>query len=208
MPVIKRTAPLLPEGEYVGQAIGVSQVWSKPKTNADGSTSKPYQMFKIPLKIPGGQSITTFARVLPSTGWIFEQIAKSGDLIVPEGEEFIVTTDDLERRKLYFGVRHTDYNGQKLANVNFHTKVYACQVNPSLENVSFPNEAPRGVHLRSASQPPPEAAGPVAPKEPAPVRPSAPVEATELPTEGLETLTDAEFPEALAYAKKRREKKD
>ena len=164
-------------------------------------------MFKIPLKIPGGQTITTFARVLPSTGWVFEQIAKSGDLVVPEGEEFIITTDDLERRKLYFGVKHTDYNGQKLANVNFHTKVYACQVNPSLENVSFPNEAPRGVHLKSATQPPPEAAGGVAQKEPAPTQPSPP-EATELPAEGLETLTDAEFAEALAYAKKLREKKD
>jgi hypothetical protein len=150
----------------------------KPKTNADGSKSEPYQMFRIPLRIPGGQTITTFARVTENTGWVFEQICKSGDLIIPEGEEFVITADDLERRKFYFGVKHVDYNGQKIANVYFHTKTYACQLNPTLENVSFPNEAPRGVTLRSANpstpptDPPPEASGSTAPKPPPSPQPS------------------------------------
>jgi hypothetical protein len=181
----------------------------------------PYQMFKIPLRIPGGQIITTFARVTPNTGWVFEQICKSGDLVIPEGEEYVITTDDLERRRFYFNVKHVDFNGQKMANVHFHTKIYACQINPSLENVSFSNEAPRGVTLRSAqsssppTEPPPEISGSTAPKPPLSPQPSA-SEAAKIPTspmrapiEELETLSEEEFKEALEYAKKLREgKKD
>ena len=150
MPTIKRQAPLLPEGEYCGQARKVTMEWSKPKPQADGTKSESVQIFRIPLHIPGGQIITTFARVMDSTGWVFEQICKSGDLILPEGEEFVITADDLENRRFYFGVQHTTYKGMPVANVKFHTKTYACEVNPALENVSFPNEAPRGITMRSA----------------------------------------------------------
>jgi hypothetical protein len=65
---------------------------------------------------------------MDSAGWVFEQICKSGDLILPEGEEFVITADDLENRKFYFRVQHTLYNGSFIANVKFHTKAYACQV--------------------------------------------------------------------------------
>ena len=175
MPTIKKQAPLLPEGEYCGQAKKVTMEWSKPKPQADGTKSESVQIFRIPLHIPGGQIITTFARVMDSTGWVFEQICKSGDLILPEGEEFVITADDLENRRFYFGVQHTTYKGTTVANVKFHTKTYACEVNPALENVSFPNEAPRGITLRSAKPPvnpeqPPPGASPVS-KQPAPTQP-------------------------------------
>jgi hypothetical protein len=165
MPTIKKQAPLLAEGEYCGQARRVTMEWSKPKVNPDGSKTEPYPIFRIPLHIPGGQTISTFARVLPSTGWIFEQLAKSGELLVPDGEEFVIQPDDLENRRFYFGVVHTEYSGQKRAEVKFHTQTYAEQVNPSLTGVSFPREAPRGIQLRAAAAPstsqelPPEASG-------------------------------------------------
>ena len=145
---------------------------------------------------------------MDSTGWVFEQICKSGDLILPEGEEFVITADDLENRRFYFGVQHTTYNGTPTANVKFHTKTYACQENPALENVSFPNEAPRGITLRSAKPPvnpeQPPGAAPV-PKQPAPTHPPV-VSAAK--SEELEGLSDAEFQEALDYAKKLRAKKE
>jgi hypothetical protein len=122
MPTIKKQAPLLPEGEYCGQAKKVTMEWSKPKPQADGTKSESVQIFRIPLHIPGGQIITTFARVMDSTGWVFEQICKSGDLILPEGEEFVITADDLENRRFYFGVQHTTHNGTPTANVKFHRR--------------------------------------------------------------------------------------
>ena len=186
--------------------------WSKPKPQADGTKSESVQIFRIPLHIPGGQIITTFARVMDSTGWVFEQICKSGDLILPEGEEFVITADDLENRRFYFGVQHITHNGTTVANVRFHTKTYACEVNPALENVSFPNEAPRGITLRAAKPPvnseqpalDASAASLVA-KQPAPTQPPV-VSAAK--AEELESLSDAEFQEALDYAKKLRAKKE
>ena len=154
MPTIKKTAPLLSEGEYCGQARRVTMEWSKPKVNPDGSKTEPYQLFRIPLHIPGCQVITTIARVLDSTGWVFANICKSRDLVPPEGDEFVLTADDLENRKFFFGVVHTEYNGQKRAEVKFHAQTYAEQVNPALKGVTFPNEAPRGVQLRSATPSP------------------------------------------------------
>ena len=209
MPTIKKQAPLLPEGEYCGQAKKVTMEWSKPKPQADGTKSESVQIFRIPLFIPGGQIITTFARVMDSTGWVFEQICKSGDLILPEGEEFVITADDLENRKFYFGVQHTTYKGTTVANVRFHTKTYACEVNPALENVSFPNEAPRGITLRSAKPPvnpeqPSPGAAPVS-NQPAPTQPPV-VGATK--AEELEDLSDTEFQEALEHVKKLREKRE
>ena len=52
MPTIKKQAPLLPEGEYCGQAKKVTMEWSKPKPVADGTKSESVQIFRIPLHIP------------------------------------------------------------------------------------------------------------------------------------------------------------
>ena len=202
MPVIKKTAPLLPEGEYVGQARKVSLEWSKPKPLPNGKKSESVQMFKIPLHLPDGKSITAFARVTEDTGWVFETI-----IVAPEGEEFVLTPDDLEGRRFYFGVKHEQWNGATLANVRFHTKTWACQINPALEGVSFPNEAPRGVSLRAAkpsvpaNEPPPEA-GSTAAKDPPPPQPPA------SETRKLDDLSDEEFREALAHINELRAKND
>jgi hypothetical protein len=212
MPTIKKTAPLLPEGEYCGQARRVTMEWSKPKVNPDGSKTEPYPIFRIPLHIPGGQVITAIARVLDSTGWVFENICKSGDLVPPEGEEFVMTADDLENRKFFFGVVHSEYNGQKRAEVKFHAQTYAEQVNPVLKGVSFPREAPRGLQLRAAAAPstsqelPPEASGAGQVPKSSTQPPVAIAEPT--PTEEPETLSDKEFAEAIEYAKKLKQQKE
>ena len=104
-------------------------------------------------------------------------------------------------------MKHVDYNGAKLANVHFHTETYAVQVNPALKNVSFPNEAPRGIPLRSAkppvkSEPPSEASGSTAPKSPSSKKPPA-FDAVN-PTysmEGMETLSDEELQQAIESRK-------
>jgi hypothetical protein len=217
MPIIKRQAPLLGEGEYVGQAKKVTLEWSKPKSKPDGTKSESVPVFRIPLHTHNGGQITTFARVLDTTGWVFEQIVKSGELIPPDSEEFVITPDDLEGRRFYFGVKHVDYNGAKIANVHFHTQTYACQVNPALENVTFSNEAPRGIPLRSAAPPkpstqPPETPEATAPKSPTLPQPPASDEAEVPPgafsMEGMETLSDEEFQQAIDYTKQQRAKKE
>ena len=206
MPIIKRQAPFLPEGEYVGQARNVGLEWSKPKPLPNGTKSESVQMFRIPLHLPDGKSITTFARVTEQTGFVFEAILKSGELIPQEGEEFVLTPDDLEGRRFYFGVKHEQWNGATIANVRFHTKTFACQVNPALEGITFPNEAPRGISLRAAkpqapvSEPPPEASS-MAPKEP--VSPQTPASANT----GLEDLSEEDYRSALEYARKAKEGK-
>src|SRR5215469_15032597 len=98
MPVIKRQAPLPEEGEYAGQARKVSQEYTKPKINADGTKSEPIPIFRIPLYTHNGKQITTFARVTENTGWVFEQMCKSGNMIPPDGAEFTISCDDLENR--------------------------------------------------------------------------------------------------------------
>jgi hypothetical protein len=130
MPTIKRQSPLIPEGEYCGQARKVSLEWSKPKPLPNGGKSESVQMFRIPLHLPDGKSITKFAPVTPDTGWVFESIIKSGELVAPESEEFVLTPDDLEGRRFYFGVKHEPWHGATLTNVRFRSKTYACQLNP------------------------------------------------------------------------------
>jgi hypothetical protein len=216
MPTIKKQAPLLSEGEYCGQARKVTMEWSKPKP---GSKSESVQVFRIPLHTHTGEQVTTFCRVTPNTGWVFEQICKSGDLLLPDGEEFVIQADDLENRKFYFGIKHVDYNGAKIANVHFHSPVYAEQVNPNLKGVTFRNEAPRGVSLRSAPSPkpaaapsteerPPETSGTTVPEPP----PQPQASASEVPKplfsmEGLETLSEEALQEALEYAMHLRQEK-
>jgi hypothetical protein len=158
--------------------------------------------------------------VTDNTGWAFENISKSGDLTLPDGE-FTITTDDLERRRFYINLTHGEFNNQKVAKVSFVTQGWAEQQNPSIVGITFPNEAPRPVELKPAtsptplSQPPPGASGLTAPKPPTSPQPlvsdaakiaSNPMKAS---IEELESFSEKEFKEALEYAKKLREgKKD
>jgi hypothetical protein len=216
MPTVKRQAPLLEEGEYCGQARKVTQDWTKPKPNPDGSKTEPVCRFVIPLSTHNGKSITTFARVTESTGWVFEQMCKSGNMQPPpDGSDFQITCDDLENRVFYFGVEHNKLSdGRIMANVKFHTKTYAIQQNPELANVSFPNTAPPIV-LRSAvpSAPPPEEPpGSVAKSSgsPPPSVPPAEVKPTPEaagPEGDLSGISEEEFREALAYAKRLQKEK-
>lgn len=216
MPIIKRQAPLIEEAEYVGQARKVSQEYSKPKINADGSKSEPICIFRIPLHTHNGKVTTTFARVMESTGWVFEQMCKSGNMTPPDGEGFVITPDDLENRVFYFGVEHNKLNdGRTVANVKFHTKAYAVQQNPALASVTFPNAAPP-ITLRPApsfTAPPPTSeegtAGGTATTKSPPVA-LAPTATKPLPKTAdsdLEGMTEDEFAEAVAYAKRLRQEK-
>ena len=65
MPTIKRNAPLTPEGEYVGQALKVSQGFVKTKAGEE------IPIFRLPLHMPDGKIITPVIRVTDSTGWVF-----------------------------------------------------------------------------------------------------------------------------------------
>ena len=231
MPTIKlHQQTLLPEGEYIGQARRVTQEWSKPKPRPDGTTPEPVQIFRVPLWVPGGKSVTAFLRVMESTGWIWAAACKSGEMI-PEGEEVRFSPDDFENRVFYFGIEHREYKGVPRAEVKFHTKGYAIQVNSSLEHVTFPNEAPRPIYLQAvtptgstpAAKPPqkpedatlPEADSgpPLAPQSSSPPpsasQPSAPGPSLEKIGEGvtmgepaLDGITEDEFREALLYARR------
>src|SRR6516164_7770550 len=145
MPTIKRQSALLPEGEYAGQALKVTQEITK----------KGVTMFRIPLHLPDGKTTTTIIRVTDQTAWVFDQLCKSGSISLPEGgEDFQINCDDLERRVFYFGVVHNlGQDGMTYANVKFHTKSYAVQQNPALASVTFPMAAPP-ITLRAVSPPP------------------------------------------------------
>jgi hypothetical protein len=220
MPTIKlHQQPLLPQAEYCGQARKVTQEWSKPKPKPDGTLPESHMIFRVPLWLPDGRSVTTLLRVMDNTGWVWGQACKSGEMI-PQGEEVQFTPDDFENRVFYFGIEHREYNGIPRAEVKFHAKAYAIQVNPALEGVSFPNAAPRPIYLKSAvsagpessPQPPREplaAPSPPANSNPPPPLPSSPPppasEAKEQPAGGNgvpEGITEDEFREALAYAKR------
>ncbi len=209
MPIIKRTTSLLPESEYVAQARQVQMEWSKPRTLPDGTKTESHPVFKIPLHLPDGRQIVTRVHVTENTGGILEQVCKSGELLVPEGE-FVLTSDDLERRRFYFGIVHRDYNGQRVADVKFHSPAYSVQVNPSLEHVSFLNEAERGTILKSAgspnpqTEPPPEVSGVAQAPQP-PVQPPV-AGASKTSIEELESLSPEEVRSALDYARKLRKK--
>jgi hypothetical protein len=215
MPTITRSHPLLPEGEYCGQARRVTQEWSKPKPRADGTKPEPVMIFRIPLHTPGGASITAILRVMPTTAWTWEQACKSGEMI-PQGDSFSITPDDFENRIFYFGIIHSEYLGQARAEVRFHAKSHALQINPALADVSFPNEAPKPIYLRAVepnptpSAPPAQTTAPITP--PPPPHPPAPSvnEAKAAPVDDrMGGISEAEFKEALEYAKKlQREKQN
>jgi hypothetical protein len=205
MPIVKRQAPLLPEWEYAGQARKVSLEHSK-------SGGAPF--FRIPLHLKDGRTITTFIRFLDQSMWVFEQLCKSGNMLPPDGEQFQITTDDLENRVFYFGVVHTTLpDGRTVANVKFHTKNYAVQQNPELAGVTFPNAAPQ-ITLRPAPatpspEPPPEAPDETKAKvSPPPAAPPTSTTATAPSGEGEELagISPEEFAQALAYAKSLRAK--
>jgi hypothetical protein len=212
MPVIKRQAPLLEEGEYAGQARKVTQEYTKPKINPDGSKSEPTCLFRIPLHTHNGKQINTVARVSEETGFVFENMCKSGSMTSPDGEAFQITTDDLENRVFYFGVEHAKLqDGRAVANVKFHTRIYAVQQNPELADVSFPNAAPP-ITLRPAPSnqppaPPEDLSEQVAKSAPPPTAP-APTGTKPMPADDdLRGMSEAEFQEALEYAKRLREEK-
>jgi hypothetical protein len=149
MPIIKlRQQPLLPEGEYCGQARRVTQEWSKPKPRPDGTTPEPVLLFRVPLWLPSGKSVTAFLRAQESSEWVWQAACRSGEM-VPDGDEFKISPDDFDNRRFYFAIKHTQYNGIPRAEVRFHTQAYAVQVNPELEHVPFPNEAPRPLQLQA-----------------------------------------------------------
>jgi hypothetical protein len=220
MPIIKKQAPLLEEGEYAGQARKVTQEYTKPKINADGTKSEPICIFKIPLHTHNGKVITAFARVMESTGWVFEQMCKSGNMTPPDAaESFQISCDDLENRIFHFGVEHNKLaDGRTVANVKFHSRNYAVQQNPTLSTVSFPNAAPP-ITLRPGSssappappppQAPPEASSGQAAKVTPPLTAPAPGEAKPMPVDDpdLSGMTEEELREALEYAKSLRKAK-
>jgi hypothetical protein len=214
MPIIKKQAPLPPEGEYVGQARNVSQEYTKPKINLNGSKTEPVCVFRIPLHTSDGKVITAFARVLDSTGWFFDQLCKSGNMTPPDNaESFQISCDDLENRVFYFGVEHNKLrDGRTVANVKFHTRSYAIDHYPSLSTVSFPNAAPPIV-LRPAAMVAPPAPSEAENGQSAKVmaQPTAPaprqVQETSSTHPDLSGMTDEEFRMALEYAKRLRESK-
>jgi hypothetical protein len=213
MPIIKRSAPLIEEGIYVTQARGVSTSWSKPKPDPDGSKGQSHQVFHISLFLPDGRSVKTNAHVTPKTGFVFESLARSGELNLPDGE-FIITTDDLERRRLYINLRHEEFNNQKVAKVSFVTQRWAEQQNPSIVGITFNNEAPRPVDLKPASSPsspqqePPPAEPPSAPAIPKPPVQPGEIGHASVNLGDLETLSDEDFAQTIEQAKEQRRKKE
>jgi hypothetical protein len=231
MPIIKlHQQPLLPEGEYCGQAHRVVQEWTKPRPRPDGTTPEPVQLFRVPLWIPGGKSVTAFLRVTEASSWVWEAACRSGE-IIPQTDEFRISPDDFENRRFYFGITHREYNGVTRAEVRFHTPSYAIRVNPALEHVTFPNEAPRPLRLQAVTPtgltantlPSPEPSEVAPPKAdsgspaPSPIPSSAstpplssipPVSEVKEPPvlNGVppEGITAEEFREALEYAQQRR----
>jgi hypothetical protein len=192
MPVVKRSAPLIEEGEYCGQIRRVKQDYVK----TTGTT-----IFRVPLHLPDGRSIQTVVRFQDNTLFVIEHLVKSTGLLLPEdGSDYQLTPDDLENLVAYFSVQHAKLDdGRVVANVRFHAKNYALQQNPDLASVRFPN-APSVRRLRAVEkveQPPPP--------ESSPVRPQPDSGAT--PGEKSGELTPAEYQEALAYAQRLRKER-
>jgi hypothetical protein len=206
MPIIKRSVPLLPEGEYCGQARQVTQAFIKPNTLKIDASGETIPAFKIPLHLPDRRVIATVARVTNNTLFVFDQLFKSGAISLPDGEgDFQLTRDDLENRVFYFGVVHNKGpDGRIFANVRFHARSYAIQQNPALANVSFPNAAPpitlRLVPAKPASEPP-EAPASSSAKIAAPDGVRSQGAAQALPLDEEDELTEEEYRSAIEAAK-------
>jgi hypothetical protein len=194
MPVVKRSAPLIEEGEHCGQIRRVKQDYVK----ATGTT-----IFRVPLHLPDGRSIQTVIRFQDNTLFVIDQLVKSTGLLLPEdGSDYQLTPDDLENLVAYFSVQHTKLDdGRVVANVRFHARNYALQQNPDLANVRFPN-TPSGRRLRAVEK----VEQPVLPPpEPTPINSQPHPGVT--PGEELGELTPAEYQEALAYAQRLRKER-
>jgi hypothetical protein len=214
MPIIKPGPGLPSEGPGVGQARQVTMEWSKSRSLPDGTKTESHPVFKLPLHLHDGRQIIARVHVTKNTGDIIIGVCHSGGLEVPKGE-FILQPDDLESRKFYIQIMHEEYNGAKVAKVRFNAPLYIIGLNPALESVTFPNEAPRGVTLKSVGTPsvppsseePPPQASTTAPKEPTLPQPSISA-AAKLPSDqmkaSIEELSEAEFQQALEHAKKLR----
>jgi hypothetical protein len=201
MPVVRiNVTPPTPEGEYAGVLTKVSS----------GYTQKTNELrFTYDIKMKDGRVIKDALYFGEKVGWRIVQLAKSADLVLPENYEtlgIIITTDDLEGRTVYFGVKHNPgENGRMFTNINYHAMSYAIQQNPTLAGM-YPPQTPR--HLRAAPPEdlPPESGGTTAPVSPPP--PVTPVPAAKPGVVEAEedTLTPEEFAQALEQAKKNRSK--
>jgi hypothetical protein len=177
MPILSRTqtsVPLPVEGEYAGIARKVSFSYSQEGVGT----------MRVPLYDPWGRLIAT-ATLLDTdkARWTYGGLIKSGELQIPDGiENFTIDASDVEGLVFYFQVNHyTRKDGLKGASVKFHSKSYACRINPALENLKFPGARTPGV-LRAAAPAPvlPDVAAlpaPVPAASPAPPVPPATVPA-------------------------------
>ena len=163
-------------------------------------TKKGIVIFRVPLHLPDNRKITTVLRVTDETGWVFDQVCKSGNISLPEsGEDFQITCDDLERRVFYFSVVHNiGADGVTYANVKFHTKTYALQQNPALASLTFPMAAP-SITLRPVNPPPEPAPAAVAQPKTSPPSVSSSADTTD---DDLEGLTPEEYASAVESAKR------
>jgi hypothetical protein len=200
MPIVHiNKTPPTPEGEYAGILTKVSSGYTQ-------KTNEP--RFTFDIKMKDGQVIKDNLYFGEKVGWRIEQLAKSANLILPENGEvgFVITTDDLENRVVYFGVKHNQgENGRVYQNVNYHTLAYAIQQNPALAGM-YPPQAPR--HLRAA---PPEDLPPESGQKTAPLSPPPPATPASVTGPGVaeaddDALTPEEFAQALEQAKKNRAK--
>jgi hypothetical protein len=184
---INRTPPT-PEGEYAGILTKVSS----------GFTQKTNEVrFTYDIRMKDGRIIKDSLYFGDNVSWRIEQLCKSANLIMPETGEFVLTTDDLEGRVVYFGIKHNPgENGRIYQNVNFHAMSYALQQNPALVGM-YPPQAP--LHLRAApsDESPPESGGSTAPlSPPSPAGPS-PVSGPGMVEAADDELTPEEFAQAL-----------
>jgi hypothetical protein len=203
MPVVRISRiPPIPEGEYAGVLTKVSSGFTQ-------KTGEP--RFTFDIKMKDGKTIKDTLYFGEKVSWRIVQIAKSANLILPEDVpeddilEFVLTPDDLEGRIVYFGVKHNPGdNGRVYQNVNYHLMSYALQQNPDLAGM-YPPQAPRHVRAASPENPPPETGT----QTTAPLSPPPPVTPVSATGPGVveaedDTLSPAEFAQALERAKKNR----
>jgi hypothetical protein len=195
MPTIKRSAPLLEEGEYCGQIRRVKQDYVK----STGTT-----IFRVPLHLPDGRSIQTVIRFQDNTLFVIDQLIKSTGLLLPDdGSDYQLTPDDLENMVAYFAVQHAQLvDGRTVANCRFHSKSYAIAQNPDLAAVKFPNTPPvRRLRAVEKMEEPPTV------EKAAPPEAEPPQVAAQPARDDLGELTPAEYEEALAYAQRLRKER-
>jgi hypothetical protein len=201
MPVVHiNKTPPLPEGEYAGVLTKVSSGYTQ-KTND--------LRFTFEIRMKDGRILRDALYFREKVAFRIEQIAKSAELTLPEGYEetgFIITTDDLEGRVVYFGVKHNSVDGRTFINVNYHTLAFAVQQNPGLAGM-YPLQAPR--HLRAASpedRPPETGEKTISPPPAAPVTSEA-ATGPEITETAEDTLTPEEFAQAVEAARALKRKK-